>query len=217
MPAAYLRLSYGQRLTHNEAHTPFLYLQEVYGGVPEGVAAHIPRTYRHRLGQQKPPCKQMTKRIRTRTTNITAKIRLNRSETDMPLLTYLPAVLNPPCIQGVLLGAKDVEVYPGFSAPDDVPRYLPPAGLTQHTGSFCSKALMRLERESISLQSEDPEWQNPVPFKENCPPPRTCRSLIGCSPSAELSSRKCFWPPILFQREEVCVLGINTSLCPVWG
>ena len=94
--AAYLRLSYGQRLTHNEAHTPFLYLQEVYGGVPEGVAAHIPRTYRHRLGQQKPRWKQMTKRTRTRTTKITAKIRPNRSETDMPLRTYLPAVLNPP-------------------------------------------------------------------------------------------------------------------------
>jgi hypothetical protein len=70
----------------------------------------------------------------------------------------------------------------------DVPRYLPPAGLTQHTGSFCSKALMRLERESISLLSEDPEWQNPIPFKENCPLPWTCRSLICCSPSAELSS-----------------------------
>ncbi|EDL21734.1 mCG1039124, isoform CRA_a [Mus musculus] len=24
---------------------------------------------------------------------------------------------------------------------------------------------------------------------EDCPPPRTCRSLIGCSPSTELSSR----------------------------
>jgi hypothetical protein len=29
----------------------------------------------------------------------------------------------------------------------------------------------------------------PVPFKENYPPPRTCRSLIGCSPLTELSSR----------------------------
>ena len=33
------------------------------------------------------------------------------------------------------------------------------------------------------------EWRNPVPFKENYPPPRTCHSLIGCSPSAELTSR----------------------------
>ena len=38
-------------------------------------------------------------------------------------------------------------------------------------------------------QEQEREWQNPVPFKENYPPPRTCHSLIGCSPSAELSSR----------------------------
>ena len=31
--------------------------------------------------------------------------------------------------------------------------------------------------------------ENPIPFKENYPPPRTCRSLIGCSPLAELSSQ----------------------------
>ena len=84
-PSAYLRPSYGQRLAHNEAYTPFLYLQEVYGGVPEGVAAHIPLTYRHQLGQQKPPRKQIPKRTRTRTTKITAKIRPNCSETDIPL------------------------------------------------------------------------------------------------------------------------------------
>ena len=36
---------------------------------------------------------------------------------------------------------------------------------------------------------QEREWRNPVPFKENYPLPRTCRSLIGCSPSAELSSR----------------------------
>jgi hypothetical protein len=29
-----------------------------------------------------------------------------------------------------------------------------------------------------------------VPFKENYPPPRTYYSLIGCSPSAQLSSRE---------------------------
>lgn len=33
------------------------------------------------------------------------------------------------------------------------------------------------------------EWQNPVPFMEDCPPPRMCRSLISCSPSTELSLR----------------------------
>jgi hypothetical protein len=31
--------------------------------------------------------------------------------------------------------------------------------------------------------------RNPVPIKENSPSPRTCHSLIGCSPSAELTSR----------------------------
>ena len=31
--------------------------------------------------------------------------------------------------------------------------------------------------------------RNPVPLKEHSPSPRTCHSLIGCSPSAELTSR----------------------------
>ena len=39
-------------------------------------------------------------------------------------------------------------------------------------------------------QEREREWQNPVPFKENYPPPRTYYSLIGCSPSAQLSSRE---------------------------
>jgi hypothetical protein len=42
---------------------------------------------------------------------------------------------------------------------------------------------------SLLLQEQEREWQNPVPFKENYPPPRTCHSLIGCSPLAELSSQ----------------------------
>jgi hypothetical protein len=37
-------------------------------------------------------------------------------------------------------------------------------------------------------QKQEREWRNPVPFKDY-PLPRTCHSLIGCSPSAELSSR----------------------------
>jgi hypothetical protein len=37
---------------------------------------------------------------------------------------------------------------------------------------------------------ERKQWQNPVPFKENYPLPRTYYSLIGCSPSAQLSSRE---------------------------
>ena len=39
-------------------------------------------------------------------------------------------------------------------------------------------------------EEREKEWQNPVPFKENYPPPRTYYSLIGCSPSAQLSSRE---------------------------
>jgi hypothetical protein len=41
----------------------------------------------------------------------------------------------------------------------------------------------------LLLQEEESKWQNPVPFMKNCPPPRMCRSLIGCSPLAKLSSR----------------------------
>ena len=47
----------------------------------------------------------------------------------------------------------------------------------------------RAEEESRG-KDEERECQNPVPFKENYPPPRTCHSLIGCSPSAQLSSRE---------------------------
>lgn len=45
---------------------------------------------------------------------------------------YLPAVLNPPCRQGISEGADDGEVFPGFLAPD-VPHYVSPAGTTRHT------------------------------------------------------------------------------------
>jgi hypothetical protein len=41
----------------------------------------------------------------------------------------------------------------------------------------------------LLTQEQERKWQNPVPFKENYPLPRTCRSLIGCSPLAEVSSR----------------------------
>jgi hypothetical protein len=43
-------------------------------------------------------------------------------------------------------------------------------------------------QEQECKSAREREWQNPVPFKENYPPPRTCHSLIGCSPSAELLS-----------------------------
>ena len=54
--------------------------------------------------------------------------------------------------------------------------------------SSAAKALL-LTSSGAREQEQEREWQNPVPFKENYPPPRTCHSLIGCSPSAELSSR----------------------------
>jgi hypothetical protein len=79
---------------------------------------------------------------------------------------------------------------------------------TQQTGIFCGKALLLTssgareqeskkknknkkasERKRTRTRKQEREWQNPVPFKENYPPPRTYYSLIGCSPSAELSSR----------------------------
>jgi hypothetical protein len=43
-------------------------------------------------------------------------------------------------------------------------------------------------QEQEQEQEQEREWRNPVPFKENYPPPRTCHSLIGCSPLAQLSS-----------------------------
>ena len=46
------------------------------------------------------------------------------------------------------------------------------------------------DEEAKRQRDEERECQNPVPFKENYPPPRTCHSLIGCSPSAQLSSRE---------------------------
>jgi hypothetical protein len=49
--------------------------------------------------------------------------------------------------------------------------------------------LQEPESKRAREQASKREWRNPVPFKENYPPPRTCHSLIGCSPSAELSSR----------------------------
>ena len=42
---------------------------------------------------------------------------------------------------------------------------------------------------SKSIRSKRERKRNSVPIKENYPSPRTCHSLIGCSPSAELTSR----------------------------
>jgi hypothetical protein len=46
------------------------------------------------------------------------------------------------------------------------------------------------EKEQEQESKREKKWQNPVPFKENYPPPRTYYSLIGCSPLAQLSSRE---------------------------
>ena len=62
-------------------------------------------------------------------------------------------------------------------------------GRTQQTRIFCGKTLL-LTSSGARVQEREKEWQNPVPFKENYPPPRTYYSLIGCSPSAQLSSRE---------------------------
>jgi hypothetical protein len=42
---------------------------------------------------------------------------------------------------------------------------------------------------SKSARSKRERKRNPVPLKEHSPSPRTCHSLIGCSPSAKLTSR----------------------------
>jgi hypothetical protein len=42
---------------------------------------------------------------------------------------------------------------------------------------------------SKRAKQEREKNENPVPLKEHSPSPRTCHSLIGCSPSAELTSR----------------------------
>ena len=45
------------------------------------------------------------------------------------------------------------------------------------------------ERKARERKSKRERKRNPVPLKEHSPSPRTCHSLIGCSPSAELTSR----------------------------
>ena len=107
-------------------------------------------------------------------------------------------------------------VFPGFGT-NSYTRSRDRPGKTQQTGIFCGKSFIayifrskrarerkrtrtrkqereqeqesKSKREKKQEQEREKEWQNPVPFKENYPPPRTCHSLIGCSPSAELSSR----------------------------
>jgi hypothetical protein len=51
------------------------------------------------------------------------------------------------------------------------------------------EARERSKREKPESEARERENENPVPLKEHSPSPRTCHSLIGCSPSAELTSR----------------------------
>lgn len=44
-------------------------------------------------------------------------------------------------------------------------------------------------QEAREQEARERENETPSLFKENSPSPRTCHSLIGCSPSAELTSR----------------------------
>jgi hypothetical protein len=53
-----------------------------------------------------------------------------------------------------------------------------------------SESKKRNKNKKARTRKQEKEWQNPVPFKENYPPPRTYYYLIGCSPSAQLSSRE---------------------------
>ena len=48
---------------------------------------------------------------------------------------------------------------------------------------------LHLQEQEQEQESKRENGETPSLFKENYPPPRTCHSLIGCSPSAELSSR----------------------------
>ena len=104
-----------------------------------------------------------------------------------------------------------VNSVPGFLVPgsgtNSYTRSCDRPGKTQQTGIFCGKALLLTssgarEQESKSSiayifrsqsaraqESKRENGETPSLFKENYPPPRTCHSLIGCSPSAELSSR----------------------------
>jgi hypothetical protein len=54
---------------------------------------------------------------------------------------------------------------------------------------FRSQSARSKRARSKRARSKSERKRNPVPLKEHSPSPRTCHSLIGCSPSAELTSR----------------------------
>ena len=74
-----------------------------------------------------------------------------------------------------------------FLSTESLTRVRDRPGKTQQTRIFCGKTLLLT---SSGARVQEREWRNPVPFKENYSPPRTYYSLIGCSPSAQLSRER---------------------------
>ena len=62
-------------------------------------------------------------------------------------------------------------------------------------------------------QSKRANGETPSLFKENYSPPRTYFSLIGCSPSAELSSwgRQSTWGELLLAHAQIICLPLRTQ------
>ena len=107
-------------------------------------------------------------------------------------------------------------------------------GRMQQTGIFCSKTLLltssgarvqEREQECKSARallltssgarskSQRENGETPSLFKETYSPPRTCHSLIGCSPSAELSSwgRQSTWGELLLAHAQIICLPLRTQ------
>jgi hypothetical protein len=59
----------------------------------------------------------------------------------------------------------------------------------QEPESKSARALLLTSSGAREQECKRENGKTPSLFKENYPPPRTCHSLIGCSPSAELSLR----------------------------
>ena len=78
---------------------------------------------------------------------------------------------------------------PGFRHQFLITRSHARPGRTQQTRIFCGKALLLTSSGARVQESKEENGETPSLFKENYPPPRTYYSLIGCSPSAELTSR----------------------------
>lgn len=75
------------------------------------------------------------------------------------------------------------------SAPIVIRRVLTTGQEEHHRPESSAAKLYSYIFRSKSVRSKRARKRNPVPIKENYPSPRTCHSLIGCSPSAELTSR----------------------------